>query len=220
MNALFIALNGLKLSLRRREAVFWIFIGPLIFTTFFGVLFKARPPRAASLTIVNEDRNDLIAKDLATGLQHDGIVVAEARTVTASQPVLVVPLGAADAWGGNRMPELTLHAGPEETTAERDLLFKIVKALIALRLGVNTADPPAPLAIVPIDPGVKPREVTAGFQRAVPSYTIMFVFLNLLVSGVGIAEERRRGMLRRLGIAPITKSEIILGKLLARVMIG
>jgi ABC-2 type transport system permease protein len=49
---------------------------------------------------------------------------------------------------------------------------------------------------------------------------VMFVFLNLLVSGVGIAEERRRGLLRRLGMAPVSKREIVLGKLLARVFIG
>jgi ABC-2 type transport system permease protein len=70
------------------------------------------------------------------------------------------------------------------------------------------------------DVGVKARTITAGFQRTVPGYMVMFVFLNLLVSGVGIAEERRRGLLRRLGMAPVSKREIVLGKLLSRVMVG
>jgi len=43
MIPLIIALNTLKLAFRQREAVFWIFIGPLIFVTFFGILFKAQP---------------------------------------------------------------------------------------------------------------------------------------------------------------------------------
>jgi len=220
MNALFIGLNGLKLTFRRRESIFWIFIGPLIFTTFFGVLFKAQPPRPLSLDIVNEDRTDAIASDLGTALQRDGIVVTRAQTVKAEHMVLVVPPGAADAQAANMKFDLTLHAGPEETTAERDLRFKILKALVASNLGVKVTDPSGPLTIVPTDVGVKSHDVTAGFQRSVPSYTIMFVFLNLLVSGVGIAEERQRGLLRRLGMAPITKTEIILGKLLARVSVG
>ncbi len=220
MNALIIALNGLRLTFRRPESVFWIFIGPLIFTTFFGILFKAQPPSPPRLDIVNEDRTDAVAADLTARLERDGIVVTRVRGVTAGRATLVVPAGAADALAAGRPPDLVLHAGEEETSAERDLRFKIVKALVASSLGVKATDPPGPLALVPTDAGVKARDVTAGFQRTVPSYTVMFVFLNLLVSGAGIAEERRSGLLRRLGIAPVTKREIILGKLLGRVMVG
>jgi hypothetical protein len=56
MSALIIALNVLQLAFRRGEAIFWIFIGPLIFATFFGILFKAQPPRLPTLDIISEDR--------------------------------------------------------------------------------------------------------------------------------------------------------------------
>ncbi len=220
MIPLIIALNTLKLAFRQREAVFWIFIGPLIFVTFFGILFKAQPPRPPSLDVVNEDRTDEVASDLTATLQHDGVVVTRVRTSIDGRPALIVPAGAAGALAAGRTFDLTLHSGAEETTAERDLRFKIIKAVIAARLGVKATDPPGPLTVVRADAGIKPRDVTAGFQRTVPSYMVMFVFLNLLVSGAGIAEERRRGLLRRLGMAPITKREIILGKLLSRVLVG
>jgi ABC-2 type transport system permease protein len=48
----------------------------------------------------------------------------------------------------------------------------------------------------------------------------MFVFLNLLVSGAGIAEDRASGRLRRMAMAPVSRSEIVLGKLLGRFAIG
>ena len=48
----------------------------------------------------------------------------------------------------------------------------------------------------------------------------MFVFLNLLVSGAGIAEDRASGRLRRMAIAPVSRREIVLGKLLGRFAIG
>jgi ABC-type multidrug transport system permease subunit len=220
MNAIIIALNGLKLAVRQREALFWIFIGPLIFTTFFGILFKAQPPRPPTLDIVSEDRTAAVANDVASALQRDGIVVTRVTSVTEGRLTLVVPAGASDALAAHKKFDLTLHAGAEETPAERDLRFKIIKAVVAITLGLNATDPPGPLTVVKADLGVKTRDVTAGFQRTVPSYMIMFVFLNLLVSGVGIAEERRRGLLRRLGMAPLTKREIVLGKLFGRVIIG
>jgi hypothetical protein len=220
MNALIIALNVLQLAFRRGEAIFWIFIGPLIFATFFGILFKAQPPRLPTLDIISEDRVDTIANDVASALQRDGIVVARVMSLTAGRATLVVPPGASDALAAHEKFDLTLHAGVEETGAERDLRFKIIKAVVATTLGVNATDPPGPLTVVPVDLGVKTRDVTTGFQRTVPSYMVMFVFLNLLVSGVGIAEERSRGLLRRLGMAPITKREIVLGELLGRVLIG
>ncbi len=220
MNALVIAANGLKVTFRRRESWFWIFVGPLIFTTFFGILFKAQPPRPPSLEIVNDDGTDAVASDLAERLQRDAVAVTRAPSVTAGRTALVVPAGAGEAQAANRTLDLTLRAGAEETTAERNLRFKIIKAVVASRLGVKATDPQGPLRLADANAGVKARDMTAGFQRTVPAYTVMFVFLNLLISGVGIAEERRRGLLRRLGMAPITKREIILGKLLSRVVVG
>ena len=220
MNALIIALNGLKLTFRHREAFFWIFIGPLIFTTFFGILFKPQPPRPLTLDMVSEDRIDTVADAVASTLQRDGVVVARVTGVAAGRATLVVSAGASDALAAHKKFDLTLHAAAEETAAERDLRFKIIKAVVAITLGVNATDSPGPLTVVPTDLGVKTRDITAGFQRTVPSYLVMFVFLNLLVSGVGIAEERRQGLLRRLGMAPITKREIVLGKVLGRVIVG
>lgn len=220
MNALFIALIGLKQTLKSREAIFWMFIGPLIFTTFFGILFKPQPPVPVTLDIVNHDRTGTIASTVAAALGQDGIVVAEPREVVRGRTTLVVPDGAGAALAAGTRVALELHTGEEETRAEGDLRFKIAKALIASALGVKATDPPGPLAVVRTDLGTKSRDMTAGFQRSVPSYMVMFVFLNLLVSGAGIAEERRLGLLRRLGIAPASKREIVTGKLLSRFFVG
>ena len=77
-----------------------------------------------------------------------------------------------------------------------------------------------PLVVIEGDLGVSRREVTTGFQRSVPSYLVMFVFLNLLVSGAGIAEDRASGRLKRIAMAPVSPREIVLGKLLGRFAIG
>jgi hypothetical protein len=220
VNVLIIAWNGVRLSLKQREAVFWIFVGPLIFVTFFGLLMRPEPPRSVALDIVNEDRDDTVAGAIAGALERDSIAVTRTRNITAGRATLVVPSGAAAAITAGKKPNLTLHAAGDETNVERDLRFKIMKAFVSLVLGIKPGDAPGPLGVETTDVGVKARTITAGFQRTVPGYMVMFVFLNLLVSGVGIAEERRRGLLRRLGMAPVSKREIVLGKLLSRVMVG
>jgi ABC-type multidrug transport system permease subunit len=223
MNVLLIALDGVQRMFRSREAMFWIFIGPLIVATFFGIVFRPQPPQRVRLAIVNADRTDTIAADLTAALERDGIVVTRVGAVEPGLMTLVVPDGAAAALSAGTRLELALHTGAEETRVEGDLRFKIVKALVAAALGIKATAESGPLAIVRTDvgaAGAKRREVTAGFQRSFPSYMVMFVFLNLLVSGAGIAEERRLGLLRRLAMAPITRREIVLGKLLGRFAIG
>jgi len=220
MIALVIAANGLKQTVHSREAIFWIFIGPLLMSAFFGVLFRPQPPPVLTVDLVNADADDSVASSLADGLQHDGLVVHRTNAVTPGRLAIVVPAGTAAAIAAGARVELTLHAGRDETRSEADVRLKVTKILIASALGVKATDPPGPFVVAKTTVGASAREVTAGFQRSVPSYMVMFVFLNLLVSGAGIAEERKLGLLRRLGMAPITRRDIALGKLLSRFAIG
>lgn len=54
----------------------------------------------------------------------------------------------------------------------------------------------------------------ARYQLLVPSYTVMFAFFLVLTVGWLFVAERRQGTLRRLQAAPLTRSQILLGKLL------
>lgn len=52
------------------------------------------------------------------------------------------------------------------------------------------------------------------YQILVPSYTVMFAFFLVLTCGWLFASERRQGTLKRLRAAPITRGQIIVGKLI------
>ena len=52
------------------------------------------------------------------------------------------------------------------------------------------------------------------YQTLVPAYTVMFAFALLVVVGWLFVSERRRGTLKRLRAAPITRSQVLLGKFL------
>jgi ABC-type multidrug transport system permease subunit len=231
---LVIAWYDLKRVFSERESLFWLFVGPVIFTVFFGLLFKPEPPRRPVLTIVNKDASDQLVRLVSPPLEQDGVTVRRADTVVAGRLTLVVPAGAFEAVEAGTPVEFVLHAGAEETSTERALRFKFQKAVTNLYFGLGrtavpsggtnpAAQAPAadgPLVVTDADIGVRKREMTAGFQRSVPSYLVMFVFLNLLVSGAGIAEDRASGRLRRMSIAPVSRRAIVAGKLLGRFAIG
>lgn len=226
-HVLVIAWYDLKRVFREREALFWIFVGPLIFTVFFGLLFRPAPVERPRLALVNQDATAELAQSLARLLEGDGITVQPVESVERDRLTLVVPRGAAAALRAGTKAEFVLHAGSEETSRERDLRFKVQKALTRLYFALGgtksgavepTSD--GPLAVREDNLGVERRDVTTGFQRSVPAYLVMFVFLNLLVSGAGLAEDRASGRLRRMAMAPVSKREIVLGKLLGRFAIG
>lgn len=230
MNSLFIAWNGLRLVLREPRALFFMFFFPLVTTIFFGMLFRPQPDRPATLVIVNQDATDDLARDLAATIASEKFVVRRADRAEPGRLTLVIPAGAGELVAASKGVRLILHAAEAESSVERTVRFKIQKAMVGLVLqgpgsstatpGTRAALPDEPLVIVQKDIGVRPRPVTSGFQRSVPSYLVMFVFINLLVSGAGIAEERATGVMKRLSIAPVSRSEIILGKLLSRFALG
>lgn len=54
----------------------------------------------------------------------------------------------------------------------------------------------------------------ARYQILVPSYTVMFAFFLVLTTGWLFVAERRQGTLMRLRLAPLTRGQILLGKML------
>jgi len=64
-------------------------------------------------------------------------------------------------------------------------------------------------------------EVPDGFAQSVPGNLVMFVLLVALTGGAAsLAAERRGGQLRRLVTAPLSRPEIIAGKILGRMAVA
>src|SRR5262249_38656742 len=58
------------------------------------------------------------------------------------------------------------------------------------------------------------RRGGSRYQLLVPSYLVMFAFFLVLTVGWLFVAERRQGTMKRLIAAPLTKAEILLGKML------
>jgi len=217
--ALLIGWHDLTLVFRERQVVFWVFVAPLIFTTFFGLMYRERAPRPIEVALVNRDSTEQVARGLAQVLERERIVVRRVGQVVPGALTAEVPAGADATLATGTAPGIVLHAGAEESSAERTARFTLQKALLTMALlGADgaAAPPGGPVAIAPDDLGVRRVRTTSGFQRSVPAYLVMFLFMNLLVSGAGLSAERASGRLRRLMMAPVSRTEVMAGKLLSR----
>ncbi len=59
-----------------------------------------------------------------------------------------------------------------------------------------------------------------GFKLSTPSITAMFVMISILGMTQSLAEERMMGILRRVGMMPVNKAQLLGGKLLATYLMG
>jgi ABC-2 type transport system permease protein len=59
-----------------------------------------------------------------------------------------------------------------------------------------------------------------GFKLSTPSIAVMFVMVSILGMTQALAEERMMGILRRVGMMPVSKAQLLGGKLLSTYLLG
>jgi ABC-type multidrug transport system permease subunit len=80
-------------------------------------------------------------------------------------------------------------------------------------------DEPDRVALQSTYAGRRPRPV--GFALSLPGTLVMYLFLNLLIfGGASVANERRNGVLRRLAVSPVSRRDLVFGKLYGLVLLG
>jgi ABC-2 type transport system permease protein len=226
-----IARNDLRLLLHDRGTLFWSFVGPFMFITFFGLLFRNTGPQPKTvLYLRNEDTSNVLPGALAVSM-HDSDVDLRTQAAPKDAYELVVPAGAADTLAAGRLPRLVLRSPSEDPSPQEQMLkSEILRGLLNAFLGLTPADLRAPLdeaairSRIAFEPKIRlaKQEIpvaqpSVGFQRSVPAYLIMFQLMSLLTFGSAILiAERRSGQLRRVLVSPVTPGELVLGKFVSR----
>ncbi|MFV2071223.1 MAG: ABC transporter permease [Thermoanaerobaculales bacterium] len=242
-----IARHDLRLVLADRSAVMWLFFLPVVFATFFGLAMgggSSPGDAAASLTVVNHDSGELsevLIADLAGGGLEITELTPEERAIAENiVRTLVIPAEfSAHVLAlekvtlrlekePNTSSEAALVAQARITAAIARLLGRLVEA--ASGLDENTPIPPAIVAeresaedLVLVDTKFagRARVAPSGFAQSIPGNTVMFVMLVALTYGAGsVSSERESGKLRRLVTAPVSRREIIAGKIVGRFVIA
>jgi len=237
----------LKQTLTDRGAVMWMLIMPLVFASFFGlVMGGGSDPTAATvrLTVVDEDRGEL-ARMLIANLATARLEVVEiepgAKSTTPDKVrTLVIPAGFTDRVLAGEQMTLTLERDPDTSTeaalaaqaritgAIAGLIGRLVEAQAAAEIDgpvtleqVRAVPVAADQVTVESRFAGRARTPPSGFAQSIPGNTVMFVMLVALAYGAGgISAERTSGILRRVATCPVSSGDIVLGKILGRVVIA
>ena len=236
-----IAHNDVYLFLRDPSGYVWLVVVPLFFIYFFGAGQQGgdqpQNPRPAVL-IENLDQGfmgaqlvqELEAQGLYTiGPDHEnatevkrGLRIPENFTerILAVEPVKVVTFTTdGGSLGADAMVEVRLQR------AIIAILSRLTELDNATELGIDEANLKR-LAergdAIPLDIQFAGRKVMPrGFTQSLPGFLVMMILMNLIIfGGVSIAEERQEGVMRRLAVQPMTRGQLILGKIYGRFLLA
>jgi ABC-type multidrug transport system permease subunit len=246
-NVILLARHDLKQVLRDRAAVMWMFFLPVVFIGFFGMVMgggdAGRPADAkVRLTVLDMD-GGFLARALVEELASDRIAlvelgVDEVEAATEKIRTLVIPEGFTDSIVAGEQVTLRLEKEPD-TNQEAALVAqaRIVSGATRLigRLVELEGSGDQPLTeerfagsggaedLVRVVSSYAGRATIApsGFAQSIPGNTVLFVMLVALTYGAAsITAEREAGLIRRLATAPVSRAEIIFGKIGGRLVVA
>ncbi len=233
--------NDLRLFLKRKSAFVWLFAVPLAFTYFMG--FANRGPgdpynRRPSVLVENQDPN-FLGRILLDELDSQGLNRVDPKNAESASRGLRIPPDFTQSVLGRKQTKVQFFKKEGSSEADGILIeVRLVRALIALNghiLEVVT-DPnragtltearlreitalPNPVHLDARFAGRRP--VPSGFNFSLPGNLVMYLVMNLLIfGGATVAAERRGGVIRRLWIHPVTRMELVTGKIYGLMLLG
>ena len=245
-NILFVAFNDARYQLRQGATLLWVFIMPPIFFYFIGTVtagFSSGVGGGAAMpiTVVAEspgflkDQIDLRLRDNDFTPEW---VAAQETAPDEEPPTRILTIGSN--LSRQVLAEEQVPASFETSANALSRDFEIIRVQRSLYTALadiiiadaNSADELSAAALTELND--EPRiwqlevssagqriEIPSGFEQAVPGILVMFTLLVLLTSGgTLLIAERKQGLLRRLASAPLSRSEVVAGKWLGRMVLA
>ncbi|NNF16130.1 MAG: ABC transporter permease [Gammaproteobacteria bacterium] len=234
---LLVARIDLKLALKDRSTILWLFIMPAVFFYFIGTVTQGGinfSDTAVEVVVENNDDGFLadhfesqLARNLFAVLHPQDIPPAAEEDVPAPRRRVVIPAGFTEALQKNQKVELQYKGLQSGFTNQYDF-FRVQKAaftvlgdlivvtsvgdaVVPATLAKATAQP-RPVKLV-VTPAGRQLIVPRGFAQAIPGTLVMFTLLVLLTSGASmLVDERDKQLLRRMASAPFSRAQVVLGK--------
>lgn len=243
-----IAINDLRLTTKERSALFWMVIMPVAFIGLIGGAFSSgsRTPPPTGLAVIDRDAS-FLSRSLVDQLGKErlsvGVFTAEsADSAKSFARALTIPRGFADSLAAGKRIALTLDVARSKD-ADRDLtarvsIYKVIVRTLAILAEADTAGTGAitgasfeeqyrtllsrpDLIRTEVSVAGKGRVLPSGVGASAPSMLIMFLMVNTVIYGsIFLALEKQNRCLARMGTMPVSRGDILAGKVLGRVMIG
>jgi ABC-type Na+ efflux pump permease subunit len=245
-NVLFIAWQDIRHQLRQGATLAWVFVMPPVFFYFIGTVtggFSADIGGQTTTPIVvaaespgflkeQVDRR-LVDNDFEpewrNSIEPDADGNLPRRTLTFG-PNLTDEVVAGNAVRASfQTAASSLSREYEEIRLQRSLytvLADIVAADARSSDDLTAADITA-VNVAPrvwqldVGPAGQRQVIPSGFEQTIPGILVMFTLLVLLTSGsTMLVVERQQGLLRRLASAPMSRTEVVAGKWVGRMVLA
>lgn len=233
--------TDLRLFLKHKSAYVWLFVVPLAFVYFMG--FANRGPgdpynRTPPVLIENEDTN-FLGRVFLEELSSQKMWLLSPTNRESAARVVRIPADFTSKVLALKQSKLQFLKRDGSAEADAALIeVRLVRALIAmnghlLEAATATNSPgtisenalreiiatPNPVSLNARFAGRKP--VPSGFNFSLPGNLVMYLMMNLLIfGGATVSAERRNGVIKRLLVHPVTRLEIVSGKIYGLMLLG
>jgi ABC-type multidrug transport system permease subunit len=238
---LLIGRTELKLLLKHKSSYVWLFAMPMAFVYFMG--FANRGPgdpynRTPPVLIENADTN-FLGRIFLDELSAQHIWLLSPTNQEQAARVIRIPAEFTDNALQLKPTQLQFLERNDSGEADAALIeVRLVRALIAMNghlleaaTVTNTLESvsertlrdimakPNPVSLNARFAGRKP--VPSGFNFSLPGNLVMYLMMNLLIfGGATVAAERRNGVIKRLMVHPVTRLELVMGKIFGLMLLG
>ncbi len=233
--------TDLRLFLKHKSAYIWLFAMPLAFVYIMGFANRgAGQPynRTPPVLIENADTN-FLGRIFLAELSAQNLWVLDPTNRETAARVIRIPANFTANARQYKPTQLQFLKGEDSGEADTALIeVRLVRALIAMNghlleaatqtnAGGTFAEAPLRAIMARTNPvslnakfaGRKP--VPSGFNFSLPGNLVMYLMMNLLIFGGNtIAAERRNGVLKRLMVHPVTRLELVMGKIYGLMLLG
>ena len=240
-----LARTDLKLALKDRSTILWLFIMPVVFFYFIGTVTQGGvgfTDTPVKLLVDNQD-GGFLSQHLETRLEENLFTVMRAEEIPVTEngqepPKFRSLLITSDFTEQlkTEKPVTISYEGLRSGYSNQYDLFRVQKAAFSVlgdlvvvksagtiispvALAQATAEP-RPVQLL-VNPAGRQMQIPSGFQQAIPGTLVMFTLLVLLTSGAAmLVDDREKQLLRRLASAPLTRGQVVMGKWAGRMALA
>ncbi len=243
---LFIAWNDARFQLRQGSTLVWLFVMPPIFFYFIGTVTggfsgSVSGGQATPVMVVAESPG-FLQDQISLRLRENDFEpewVAELTVAEGEEPPrrsLTFAANLSDEINAGN--QVTASFETKASALSRDFeIIRIQRSLFTALADIVVADANSESELSAADmlalnaepriwqldatPAGQRQEIPSGFEQAIPGILVMFTLLVLLTSGGSLLVlERKKGLLRRLASAPVSRIEVVSGKWVGRMVLA
>jgi len=244
------ALGDLRLAWKERSALFWMVVMPVAFIGLFGSMFRSQQgPVKIGLAVVDEDRS-FASRSFVEMLKQGDLVLDERQpgeldSLRGRVRLLTLPAGFEDSLATKQRVALRLES-VHRRIQDNDFAAKVqvYKAVLRMLATLAEADSTGDMNRADFESkpfqarfaalGARPElvrtevrtagkghAVPTGFGGSAPAMLVLFLLMNTVIYGsVLLTQEKQSQCLSRLASMPVSHADIVMGKILGRLLIG